>query len=215
MATNVYIDGFNLFNGAVKGTPYKWLDLEALCQTMLPSRKFGRIRYFTAKVLPFAHKPQAPQKQQMYLRALATLPLVTVHQEGYFSSRPSLLPQFPLAHIRPGKGPQCVQVQRMEEKRTDVDLATHLLVDCFDDNFDEAVVISNDSDLSLPIKIVTTKFGKPVTVINPHRSSGMSGQLAKVASVQIRTINRSVLRSCQLPASLNDSVGSITKPSDW
>lgn len=33
--TNVYIDGFNLFYGALKGSPYKWLNLEALCQRLL------------------------------------------------------------------------------------------------------------------------------------------------------------------------------------
>lgn len=215
MGTNVYIDGFNLFNGAVKGTTYKWLDLGTLCQTLLPSHKINKIRYFTAKVLPFAHKPQAPQKQQMYLRALATLPNVIIHQEGYFSSRAVLLPQFPLAYVRRDKGPQCVQVQRMEEKRTDVDLATYLLVDCLDNDFNEAVVISNDSDLCLPILMVTKKYGKNVTVINPHRSSGMSGQLARAATTHLRTINSSVLRRCQLPATLTDAAGTITKPSDW
>ncbi len=215
MGTNVYIDGFNLFNGAVKGTTYKWLDLGAMCGTLLPGHTVNKIRYFTAKVLPFAHKPQAPQKQQMYLRALMTLPKVIIHQEGYFSSNAVLLPQFPFAYRRANKGPQCVQVQRMEEKRTDVDLATHLLVDGFENDFEHAVVISNDSDLCLPIVMVTTKFGKPVTVINPHRSSGMSGQLARAATTHLRTINSSVLRACQLPNTLTDAAGTITKPLDW
>lgn len=48
--TNVYIDGFNLFYGALKGSPYKWLDLEALCHQLLPKDSIHRIRYFTAKV---------------------------------------------------------------------------------------------------------------------------------------------------------------------
>lgn len=215
MATNIYIDGFNLFNGAVKGTTYKWLDLGALCTTLLPRHTVGKIRYFTAKVLPFPHNPQAPQRQQMYLRALATLPNVIIHQEGYFSSNSVLLPQYPFAYVRKNKPPQAVQVRRMEEKRTDVDIATHLLVDCFEHDFDEAVVISNDSDLCLPILMVTKKYGKPVTVINPHRSSGMSGQLARAATTHLRTINSSVLRSCQLPNTLADAKGTITKPPDW
>ena len=48
--TNVYIDGFNLFYGALKGSEYKWLDLEALCRQLLPKDSIHRIRYFTAKV---------------------------------------------------------------------------------------------------------------------------------------------------------------------
>ena len=31
MNTYVYVDGFNLYYGAVKGTPYKWLNINALC----------------------------------------------------------------------------------------------------------------------------------------------------------------------------------------
>jgi hypothetical protein len=47
--TNVYIDGFNLYYGAVKGTPYRWLDLSALCHHMLPNDDIRAIKYFTAK----------------------------------------------------------------------------------------------------------------------------------------------------------------------
>jgi len=35
VGTNVYIDGFNLYNGSVKNTQFKWLDLGALCATLL------------------------------------------------------------------------------------------------------------------------------------------------------------------------------------
>ena len=30
----VYVDGFNLYYGALKRTPYKWLDLGKFCQVM-------------------------------------------------------------------------------------------------------------------------------------------------------------------------------------
>jgi hypothetical protein len=49
MLTNVYVDGFNLYYGCLKGTPYKWLDLGALCQVLLPPNKIQRIRYFTPR----------------------------------------------------------------------------------------------------------------------------------------------------------------------
>jgi hypothetical protein len=47
---NVYVDGFNLYYGCLKGSPYKWLDLEILCRVLLPSDQISKIRYFTAKV---------------------------------------------------------------------------------------------------------------------------------------------------------------------
>ena len=35
--TNLYIDGFNLYYGALKDTPYKWLDLRSLAEVLLDS----------------------------------------------------------------------------------------------------------------------------------------------------------------------------------
>jgi hypothetical protein len=48
--TNVYVDAFNLYYGSLKGTPYRWLDLGALCARLLPKDQINRIRYFTATV---------------------------------------------------------------------------------------------------------------------------------------------------------------------
>lgn len=215
MGTNVYIDGFNLYNGAVKNTPFKWLDLAALCAILLPGHTIHRIRYFTALVLGFRHDPQAPVRQNLYTRALRTIPNLTVHKDGWFASWPRLLPQFPLAYRSPKRPPQLVQVQKLEEKRTDVDLAAYLLVDCFLNDFDEAVVISNDSDLALPIEIVR-RFGKRIGVINPHSRRKMSGELEQAASYRLRMINRTVLAKCQFPPTLIDAQGrSITKPASW
>jgi uncharacterized LabA/DUF88 family protein len=213
--TNVYIDGFNLYNGAVKNTPYKWLDLAALCQVLLPGHTIGRIRYFTAAIVGFPHDPQAPTRQEVYLRALRTIANLSVHKDGWFAAHPVLLPQFPLAIVYKNRPPQAVQVLRMEEKRTDVDLATCLLVDCFSNDFDEAVVISNDSDLVLPIEMVRTRFGKRIGVVNPHPRNRMSGHLQRAASYHLRTINRSVLANCQFPPTLTDANGTITKPATW
>jgi hypothetical protein len=50
MATNVYVDAFNLYYGSLRGTPYRWLDLGALCARLLPKDRINRIRYFTATV---------------------------------------------------------------------------------------------------------------------------------------------------------------------
>jgi hypothetical protein len=58
--TNVYVDGFNLFYGALKGSPYKWLNLEALCQRLLPKDSIRQIRYFTAKVSARPGDPRRP-----------------------------------------------------------------------------------------------------------------------------------------------------------
>jgi len=69
--TYIYIDGFNLYYGAVRGTPYKWLDLMAMCKGILkPDHNVLRIKYFTALVHPTPYDPQKHIRQQTYLRAL-------------------------------------------------------------------------------------------------------------------------------------------------
>jgi len=214
LRTNIYIDGFNLYYGSVRKTPFKWLDIAALCRTLLPNRQINRIRYFTAHVTALPHDPQAPVRQDVYLRALKTIPNLTIHK-GRFAARKRVLPQFPLAYLNPTKPPLVVQVLKTEEKRSDVNLATYLLVDCFDNDFDEAVIVSNDADLSLPIEIVKNKFGKIVGIINPHPKSKLSEALARVAPVYIWMINRKVLATCQFPTTLTDSKGVVTKPATW
>src|SRR3954453_7316324 len=85
--TYVYVDGFNLYYGAVKDTAYKWLDLEAMCRALLPTEPIEKIRYFTAHVTPRPGNPGQAVRQQTYLRALLTLPCVEVHL-GQFKTRP-------------------------------------------------------------------------------------------------------------------------------
>jgi len=120
-----------------------------------------------------------------------------------------------LAYLNPDRPPLVVQVLRTEEKGADVNLATYLLVDCFENDFDEAIVISNDSDLALPIEKVVSQFEKIVGVINPHSKRGLSGNLIKVANFHIRTINKKVLAACQFPMTLTDSQVTFTKPVTW
>src|SRR5215204_882432 len=87
MRTNVYIDGFNLFYGCLKGSPYKWLDIDALCRRLLPKDQINRIRYFTALVTARPGDPQQPVRQETYLRALETLSSVTVHLGEFYVNR--------------------------------------------------------------------------------------------------------------------------------
>jgi hypothetical protein len=74
----VYIDGFNLYYGALRSSPYRWLDLSALCARMLPGDTAVAIKYFTAMVSARSHDPQKPTRQQAYLRALRTRPNISI-----------------------------------------------------------------------------------------------------------------------------------------
>jgi len=79
MRTRVYVDGFNLYYGALKGTPFKWLDPVRLTTTLIPQNyRIDRLHYFTARVSGKLD-PGAPSRQQVYLNALSTLPDVEIH----------------------------------------------------------------------------------------------------------------------------------------
>ncbi len=78
MRTFVYIDGFNLYYRALRNTPYRWLDLSKLAQLLLPKNKIHRIHYYTARITARPGDPDQPTRQQFYLRALATIPNLSI-----------------------------------------------------------------------------------------------------------------------------------------
>ena len=207
MATNVYVDAFNLYYGCLKGTSYRWLDLGALCRRLLPKDRINRIRYFTATVSARPDNPDAPQRQQVYLRALETIPGLSIHYGHYLSH----VTRMPLARPRPG-GARTVEVVKTEEKGSDVNLATFLLVDAFTRDCNVAVVISNDSDLKLPIEVVQRELGLRVGVVNPHPPAWRSRALQPTFFKQLRT---STLAACQFAPVLTDAKGEIHKPAGW
>ena len=79
MRTSVYVVGFNLYYGAVKDTPFKWLNLVDLARLLVPGgHVVGRLKYFTARVSGVSDR-RAPARQQAYLNALGTLPEVQIY----------------------------------------------------------------------------------------------------------------------------------------
>lgn len=253
LKTSIYVDGFNLYYGCLKDTPYRWLDLAALCRNTLAARHtVAHIRYFTAKVQPTPGDPNVPVRQNLYLRALRTIPNLTIH-EGHFLSHPRWMPlYFPDDDRRPGPplspkpteakvildAPSCsgsvwrklapgdeinhlalkqhpafARILRFEEKGSDVNLATYLLVDGFRGNFECAVVVSNDSDLTEPIKVIRKDLNLPVGVINPHPKPAV--QLKHAAKFFLQ-VSPEVLQKSQFPKEVRDDKGrTIRKPDSW
>ena len=69
----IYVDGFNLYYGTVKGTKWKWLDVERFFSVLRQDDDIQAIKYFTAEI-------EGPHRfhQQAYLLALATLPKIQI-----------------------------------------------------------------------------------------------------------------------------------------
>ena len=210
MRTNFYVDAFNLYYGCLKNTAYKWLNLEHFCQLSFPADRVHRIRYCTALVKARPTDPQQPIRQQTYLRALRTLACVSIHY-GHYLQKAVMMPYA----TPPAAGPATVRVLKSEEKGSDVNLATTLLVDAFDGDFQQAVIVSNDSDLAYPIEVVRKKFGLPVIVLFPCSGSRKpSYHLSQVASAS-PLINPAHLAAAQFANPMNDAIGQFHKPPSW
>lgn len=206
MATNVYIDAFNFYYGATRDTPYKWVDLSKLCALLLPKHSIQTIKLFYAESQPFPDDPGQPQRQQIYLRALRTIPNIEFIK-GHFISREKyrrLVTPLP-------DGTRSLKVYITQEKGSDVNLATHLLVDGFQNKYDFAIVVSDDSDLLEPVRIVSQELRKPVGIINPQKHPS---KLSKYATFELH-IRRGVLEASQFPHTLTDADGSFSRPSEW
>jgi len=123
MKTILYIDGFNLFYSAVKGTPLRWLNPVALVQHTFPRNQIIATKFFTAKVHALPKNPGQPIRQLMFWRALGTLPNLQIIQ-GDFRTRKVRAPV-----VNPP--PDFIDIFKTEEKGSDVNLAAHLLLDAF------------------------------------------------------------------------------------
>ena len=255
MRTYVYVDGFNLYYGAVKGTPFRWLDLVELARQVLPAgHSIEKLKYFTARVSG-ASDSGAPARQQIYLNALRTLPEVEVHFGSFLAKtiwRP--LSNLPVAGERIGSTPPMTlaagnyrvtgsqaqilpvgsypprggqkrrqksprplpdaviaEVHTMEEKGSDVNLASHLLNDAWKGLFEVAAVFSNDTDLVTPIRMVTTERRKVVNIVCPGRWQA-APKLVAVAT-HLRHIRRAMLQAAQLPNPIPGTT--ISRPHGW
>ena len=214
MRTILYVDGFNLFYSAVKATPLRWLNPVALVQRAFPRNQIIATKYFTAKVTALPKNPGQPVRQMILWRALRTLSNLEII-EGNFRTREIMAPV-----VNPP--PTFMRVFKTEEKGSDVNLAAHLLLDGFRDNYECAIVVSGDSDLVTPVRMVRDELKKPVGVLNPQRLSGpncrparKNAGLKQAASFYQNGVTWAQLQAAQFPSPMTDANGTFHKPPTW
>lgn len=207
MKTMVYVDGFNLYYGAVKGTPYKWLNIHQLCAYHLPKDKIVGIKYFTARIISRTDDSHKHIRQLVYLRALQTLPDFEIIY-GHYSEHPKWMR---LVNPTPG-GPSFAEVIKTEEKGSDVNIAVHMLHDGYQGKYELAVLISNDSDLLAAIRIVQNDLGLKVGILNPQT---YPSRVLKHEAFFLRDIRTGIVKASQFPNTMKDTSGSFYKPKKW
>ncbi|NII26043.1 NYN domain-containing protein [Pseudoflavitalea sp. X16] len=195
-----YVDGFNLYFGMVDGgyAYCKWLDINMLIKSSLSAnQQLAGIKYFTSRV---TNDPGKQRRQTLYLEAIESTGVKIIY--GLYKAKDI-------------ECNNCGHVwQISNEKMTDVNIATHLLIDAFQDKYDTAILISGDSDLVPPIKSVHNNFpSKAVSVFfPPSRHNNSVAVVAKGSMI----LGRKKLTSHQLPHEIEKTDGyKIIKPVEW
>jgi uncharacterized LabA/DUF88 family protein len=204
--STIYVDGLNLYYGAVRGGPYKWLDLERYFKRVRHADDIRKIYYFTA-LIEGSHRVN----QQTYLRALETCSSVEI-----------VLGKFKYKDVK-CRVSACTYNGRKrfkvrEEKRTDVAIGTQIMDDAYQDCCDLIVVVSGDSDLVPAINRVKTRFPtKRVVVYVPSRNPVRGAAIELRASADKNAdLPLAPLKHSQFPPRIPDGAGGyIDKPVSW
>jgi uncharacterized LabA/DUF88 family protein len=206
LRTIVYIDGYNFYYGAVRGTPCKWLDPVALFLKVLgPQNDLLKIRYYTARVQPTPYDPDVNVRQDAYLRALqAHCPIVELHYGHFLRHKVVMENAYP--------PPNRVTVWKNEEKGSDVNLAVHLLDDSWRNAFDCAVIVSNDSDLMESLRLVSG-HKKVIGLVTPGSPLRKTSRELKQYARFVKPIRAWMLQASQLPDPIPGTT--IHKPPRW
>ena len=111
----------------------------------------------------------------------------------------------------PLPNPEFALVVKTEEKATDVNLGAHLVRDAFQSVFEYAVVITDDTDLIEPLRIVTQEAKLPVTLLTPVDSPAVG---LRNFSTHVRHL-RPYFGVSHFPDPVIGPKGAIAKPVDW
>ncbi|PHV09784.1 NYN domain-containing protein [Chitinimonas sp. BJB300] len=229
--TAVYIDGYNLYYGRLRGTPFKWLDVVQLFQALLTQRdqneSLERVNFFTAYALAsFATNGKAAvEAQSAYHRALKArygARFDIIYGNHSYDSSGALLPAF--VPGQPYDRKKRVRVWKLEEKKTDVNLAITMYRDACQGRYDRIVLVSNDSDAEPALEAirqdfphimigVVTPVHPPVAGSTTHRR--VSGSLLKLSDWSVSNLTDEQLQQAQLPSVVPTNKKAIHKPKHW
>ena len=201
MRVMVYIDGFNLYFGmhAQFGKKYLWLDIKKLAQSLLiTGQTLAGVKYFTSRV---ANQPEKERRQKTYLEAVQTV----THCEMFFGRYQSnSIECRTCGSVWPSP----------KEKMTDVNIATHIIIDAYQDKYDTALLVSGDSDLIPPLRSIKENFPqKKVGVAFPPMRHSLA--LHEVVDFSF-IVGKKKLRDSQMPDEVVRADGFILKrPTTW
>ncbi|MCC2095990.1 MAG: NYN domain-containing protein [Hyphomicrobiales bacterium] len=221
-----YIDGFNFYySRLLRQRQYRWLDIFSLANSLADvGHIVQKVNYYTAFVSGRID-PDAVGKQQAYLAALKTNAGIEVFS-GNFTINDKWVKLVhpprakPDGHVWNAPPPEFVWASIPQEKGSDVKLGAHLVRDGYVDAYDVAYVLTNDTDLIEPIRIVTEEIGKQVILVPPilprNPENPVPPKSLKLVATDFRLITDDMLLQCQFPDEVPKGNGKVlTRPVGW
>ena len=227
LRTRVYVDGYNLYYGCLKSTPYKWLDLIILFERcILPSSAPSSsellplaIKFFTAKILEKAAKAlDSVSSQARYHTALRKLYSDRIDIiEGYYSlieSKAKLVDSIDSATWP--RDCQETLVWKLEEKQSDVNLALHAYHDAITNEVEQVVIVTNDTDIAPALSLIRSHTNVQIGLVVParHHQRVPNSELAELAHWVRTHISLEELAIAQLPRVIPGRKPTM-KPESW
>ena len=230
MKTRIYIDGYNLYYGCLKRTPYKWLDIFRLFDSfILPSSTNEihtsdnlSIKFFTADIIEkAAMSKDSLADQQAYHRALTFHSLKNQLEiiKGYYSINPTRA--FKIDEKEPKKHPnECeyVDIWKLEEKQTDVNIAVEALFDVLtDESIEQVVFVTNDTDLERALEKIKSLNKVKIGLVIPTTDNVRypNEKLDIHADWTRKSVLIDELKLSQLPRVIQGGRKPVTKPIGW
>lgn len=232
----VYVDAFNLYYGGKSlcagSNDWKWLDIRSLVADLVSQRRnwsgatVERVVYCTARP---GETTGTRARQQAYFSALKASGSVDEIVEGHYSVKASTalvtrgprdprplnatadpLPDADWVRLT-NRNELMVRYRKKEEKGSDVNIASHMLIDVYEARVDAVVVVSNDSDLGYPVEHLRQRV--PVGVVNPRGNyTVLLGDAEEgVGRHWWARLTCEHIRAHQMP----DTVGGHTRPPEW
>lgn len=230
LRTRVYIDGYNLYYGCLKRSPYKWLDPRALVECILPTILYERsgaairyefqaptIKYFTAPILEaFANSEDSTACQAHYHAALeGQLPGQLQIIKGYHDAKRARAHRW--EEGKAARDCEKIEIWRLEEKQSDVALALHAYSDSIRKEVDQIIVITNDTDFAPAMRMIRDHTATIVGVIAPIRCGRgiVNAEIEKHAHWTRKHILDEEFARSQLPHMVRCKSRVVHKPITW
>ena len=176
-----------------------------------------QINFYTTDINAFYPGDKSPSRQKEYYKALMTIDGINI-VKGRFSKNPASMPAYPITCIQNADGTTNIKklnVLKTEEKRSDVNIAAHLVRDACLNLFDMAVLVSNDSDLLEPLRI-THSLGRKFLILSPFEKYCYDF-VSEFSAKCMRKIQENHIIAAQFPDEIWDVTNTLIakRPSKW